>query len=71
MKLCNEKCIPCCDYCLYCIHEPVLCNGKLTNGEPVGCCKYADTEHQKIAQGCGYCEDFYCLNVKEVKDNES
>lgn len=69
MKLCNEKCIPCCDYCLYSMHEPVFYNGKILNGGPIGCFKHADIEHQKVAEACGYCDDFHCLNAKEVKDN--
>lgn len=69
MKLCNKKCIPCCDYCIHCIHELIFYKGKTTNGEPVGCFKHPDIEHQKIAESCGYCDDFHCLNVKEVEDN--
>lgn len=65
MILCNEKCIPCCDYCLYSMHDRILYNGIMINGEPIGCFKHADKEHQGIAEGCGYCEDFHCMNAKE------
>jgi len=63
MILCNKDCIPCCDYCLYSMHELFPYNGKMINGAPVGCFKNEDAEHQKIAECCGYCEDFQCMNV--------
>lgn len=47
MVLCNKDCIPCCDFCLYSIHEKILIDGKVTNGAPVGCFKHPDIEHQK------------------------
>lgn len=63
MTLCNKDCIPCCDYCLYSMHERIPYNGKMINGGCVGCFKHPDIEHQSIAVGCGYCEDFHCMNV--------
>ena len=64
MTLCNEHCIPCCDFCIHCIHDLYPYDGVLTNGEPIGCYKHFDEEHNNIAAGCGYCEDFHCVNVK-------
>lgn len=64
MILCSKDCIPCCDYCLHSVHEPIMINGKIVDGGCIGCSKHKDEEHYYIAVGCGYCEDFYCKNVK-------
>lgn len=64
MILCNENCIPCCDYCLHSVHKPITINGKIVDGGCIGCSKHNDEIHNQIAVGCGYCEDFYCKNVK-------
>lgn len=64
MILCNDDCIPCCDYCLYSMHERIPINGKMIDAGPVGCFKHDDAEHHNIARGCGYCEDFHCKNAK-------
>ena len=29
MVLCNEKCLPCCDYCIYAMTERIPYNGKM------------------------------------------
>lgn len=61
MKLCSESCIPCCDFCIFCIHEfyeNIKC-------EPISCYLHQDYEHQEKARGCSYCKDFHCFNVKE------
>ena len=63
MVLCNKDCIPCCDFCLYSIHEKILIDGKVTNGAPVGCFKHPDIEHQEIAESYGYCDDFHCFRA--------
>ena len=63
MVLCNKDCIPCCDFCLYSIHEKILIDGKVTNGAPVGCFKHLDIKHQEIAESCGYCNDFHCFRA--------
>lgn len=65
MKLCSESCKPCCDFCIHCIYEKHLIDGKEVNGEPIGCSKHADVKHQMMAEACGHCEDFHCFNVKE------
>ena len=63
MILCNKDCMPCCDFCIYAIHEEWLEDGKKIIGGPEGCRLHIDEEHQKIAQGLGYCKDFHCFNV--------
>ena len=64
MILCNKDCIPCCDFCIYCMHEPIPYNGRMTNGAPVGCFKHSDVKHQEIAENCGCCDDFHCFKAK-------
>ena len=65
MTLCNEDCMPCCDFCLYSAHESVYFDGKLIDGGPIGCIKHPDAEHQEIAESCGHCDDFYCFMAKD------
>lgn len=68
MVLCEHNCIPCCDFCIYvkhtCYHEYDN-NHKiqLIQGEPIACALYNDKEHNKIAENCGYCNDFHCYNA--------
>ena len=64
MILCNKDCIPCCDFCLYSMHERISVDRKMINGAPIECFKHLDIEHQKIAENCGYCDDFHCFNTK-------
>jgi hypothetical protein len=40
-------------------------NGKLTDCGPAGCKLHLDDEHQRIATGCGCCEDFHCFHAVE------
>lgn len=65
MILCDKDCVPCCDYCTYSQHELIFVNGRIIKGAPIGCNKHCDEEHLYIVQGCGYCEDFRCKNVKD------
>lgn len=58
MKLCNHHCIPCCDYCRYVVHGNLEYDD--TDG-PLYCDKHDDDYHIEIVQGCGYCDDFYCV----------
>jgi hypothetical protein len=72
MTLCNSNCKPCCDFCIYCIHETFNEKDKNNNwhqitGSPIGCNKYNDRKHNHIARMCGFCEDFHCKNVKDKK----
>lgn len=62
MKLCSDTCKPCCDFCKFSMHERIPYEGKMYNGEPIGCFKHPDPEHQEIAKSCGHCEDFQCMN---------
>lgn len=63
MVLCNKDCIPCCDFCLYSIHEKILIDKKVINGAPVGCFKHPDIEHQEAAENGEYCDDFHCFRA--------
>lgn len=59
--------IPCCDFCIFCIHGWQKCeDGHLMSLGPIGCKKYNDAEHNRIASGCGYCDDYICKNVDLV-----
>ena len=64
MDLCNEKCIPCCAYCRFVMKEIIYYNKKKILGGPVGCFKHPDEEHNKIAESCGSCKSFSCINAK-------
>jgi hypothetical protein len=64
MKTCGDNCIPCCDYCLSKIPYMVEIKNKVVDGGTSGCSLHADKQHQDIAIGCGYCEDFHCFNAK-------
>lgn len=65
MILCNN-CCPCCDFCKHVIHETWEDGrGNIHNGGPIACGLHNDEEHNNIAEGCGYCDDFYCFRVKE------
>lgn len=64
MVKCSYDCIPCCDFCIYAVHEEFEDNGKMIRCGPVGCKKHPDKEHEDVAVGCGYCEDFHCFNAK-------
>ena len=70
MKLCNELCIPCCDYCKNVVKSPVMHNGKQVASESSGCNIHPDEKHSRLARSAGYCEDFHCICVKESTDSE-
>jgi len=71
MILCNKKCIPCCDYCIYVIHDEwdeyvdYWVNPKHVVGGPIWCKLHQDKKHQEIVKSCGSCDDFHCCNAKE------
>lgn len=71
MILCNKDCIPCCDFCIYSIHEEWVENGKKITGGPIGCKLHQDEYHQKMAESCGSCKDYHCFNVPLEKENDS
>ena len=68
MKLCNPKCIPCCDFCKHAIHDEWDDEYGHHIGGPEDCSLHKDAEHKTIAEGCGYCDDFCCFRVKEISD---
>lgn len=63
----SNECIPCCDFCVYVKHDSWLEKGKLVTGGPIGCNLHPDREHQDIAEGCGYCQDFKCFRADKEK----
>ena len=65
MKLCNELCIPCCDYCTNVIKSPVMHNGKQVGAEPTDCKLHSDEKHKRLVRSCGYCNDFHCKCAKD------
>lgn len=50
MILCNNDCEPCCDFCIYAIHEEFKLNGHMEIGGPIECKLHRDEEHQEIAE---------------------
>lgn len=64
MVLCNDECIPCCDYCTHVVHAITFYNGIKITAAPVSCSLHKDNEHKRIASGCGYCDDFHCKNAR-------
>lgn len=63
MVLCGNECIPCCDFCIHAKHNKIVVDGMECTGGPIGCLLHKDQEHQDIAYGCGYCEDYHCFNA--------
>jgi len=57
MILCNKKCIPICDFCIYCIHEMIEVDGEYIKSGPIGC-KIDNFNDEET------CEEFHCFNVK-------
>lgn len=67
MTLCGDGCIPCCDYCIYAIHDLWTDDmGVVYDQGACGCKKHLDPEHQEIVDARGHCEDFYCSRVRKV-----
>lgn len=63
MILCNDDCIPCCDFCIHVVHEFGEFDGKMIRLAPIDCSFHKDDEHQNLAKHCGYCDDYHCSNV--------
>ena len=68
MKLCNPKCVPCCDFCIYAIHDEWDDDYEHCIGGPMACKLHKDVEHKAIAESCSYCEDFHCFRVSNSSD---
>ena len=62
MIKCSPDEIPCCDFCIHCIHATEN-DPDHAPTEPIGCSLHNDKKHNDEALGCGYCEDFHCFNV--------
>ena len=65
MVLCGDGCTPCCDFCIHAKHKKIMINGRESTSGPTGCRLHKDKEHQDIAYGCGYCEDYHCFNAEK------
>ena len=65
MIKCGEGCTPCCDFCVYAIHDIWTKDGREIVGGPIGCKLHQDEAHQRIAEGCGECDDFHCFMAEE------
>ena len=67
MIKCDENCVPCCDYCIYCEHEEIVDqdeeNEWISIGASIGCKLHEDEEHQDLAIFCSYCDDFHCIRA--------
>lgn len=63
MILCDDNCVPCCDFCLHAINDEWDENGGHYVGGPIGCALHNDAEHQEIADWNGKCDDFHCIRA--------
>ena len=70
MILCKDCDFPCCDFCIYANHGKMIKNGEEITTGPIGCNLHEDEEHQRIAIGCGYCDDYHCFLAKEEPTNQ-
>lgn len=66
MKKCSEECIPCCDYCKWCVHDWAEVDGSRVKIGVSGCDLHLAPKYQFIAIGLGYCKDFTCKYCEEV-----
>lgn len=64
MIKCSVECEPCCDFCIYAIHEEFESHEEIVKGGPIGCRLHEDQEHQEIAEQRSYCDDFHCFLAK-------
>ena len=65
MVKCSDTCNPCCAFCIYVKRSLFFINNKCVKATIEGCKKHSDEHHQSMAQGLGYCKDFYCINARE------
>lgn len=63
MVLCNDNCIPCCDFCIHAMQRLENINGKIVGMGPIGCSLHDDQEHQDIARRCYFCDDYHCFKA--------
>ena len=74
MIKCSEACTPCCDFCIYAVHEEFEDEelGGTVYGGPIHCEKHHNEEHDKICKSYGFCDDFHCFRAnKEQKTRDS
>lgn len=65
MVKCGKNCYPCCDFCIYAVHEILEDEDGAWYGEPFSCDLHKDAYHDMSCESCGYCDDFHCVNAKE------
>ena len=65
MVKCSENCTPCCDFCIYVVHE-IYYDEELGDikGGPIRCDLHHDEKHDMICEFCGWCDDFHCFKAK-------
>ena len=70
MILCDKGCMPCCDFCVYAIHETFEDEelGGTIYGGPIHCELHPDKEHDVICESCSYCNDFHCFRTENKKE---
>ena len=68
MIKCSKECTPCCDFCIYAVHELLEDEdlGGTIYGGPIHCELHPDEEHDKTCESCSYCEDFHCFRADLV-----
>ena len=62
MIKCSPDEIPCCDFCIHCIHATEEDEYHAPTA-PIGCGLYNDEKHNNEALMCGYCNDFHCFRA--------
>ena len=67
MILCSNNCIPCCDFCVYAIHDEIEYENEKFLGETIGCKFHPEKEYQNEAIMCGYCDDYQCYEADRKK----
>jgi len=66
MVKCSENCTPCCDFCIYAVHEIYYDEkfGGDIKGGPIRCDLHHDKKHDMICEFCGWCDDFHCFKAE-------
>lgn len=67
MILCSDSCIPCCDFCVYAIHDEYMDGNEKILGGPIGCGLHPSAKYQHEAEMCGYCDDYKCYQADRKK----
>ena len=70
MIKCSEACTPCCDFCIYTVHEIFEDEelGGTIYGGPIHCELHPDEKHDIICESGGFCDDFHCFRAEKTKE---